>query len=121
MPISFTAKLGRDAKTAPRRGNQLRQAHEMLAAMGADGFAERARIELLATGERAPKRDCSRIVTISRRKRHRSHGSWVRARTGIAAQLFISQSTVEYHLHKVFRKLGVKSVQMARRVLETGR
>jgi DNA-binding NarL/FixJ family response regulator len=94
----------------------------MLAAMGADGFAERARVELLATGERAPKRtvENSNDLTPQEAQISRLVGQGANNRE-IAAQLFISQSTVEYHLHKVFHKLGVKSrTQLARRVLEMG-
>ena len=100
--------------------NQLRQAHEMFTAMGAEGFAERARVELRATGERPRKQS---IETTNELTPQEAQISQLVAEGAtnveIAAKLFISPSTVEYHLHKVFRKLGVKSrTQLARHVLE---
>jgi DNA-binding CsgD family transcriptional regulator len=96
--------------------DQLRTAHGMLASMGIEAFAERARIELLATGERARKRSVEtqceltpQELQIARLVRHGARNQ------EIAAQLFISPSTVQYHLVKVFRKLGVTSrTQLAR-------
>ncbi len=107
--------LRRQRRRRDARG-QLRTAHEMLASMGAGAFAERARIELLATGERARQRTAevqdeltpqeaqiARLVSEGESNRH------------IAAQLFLSPSTVDYHLRKVFRKSGVTSrTQLAR-------
>ena len=89
---------------------QLRFAHERFFDFGMDAFAERARIELLATGEHARKRtvDTSHQLTPQEAQISRlaAQGNTNRE---IAAQLFISPSTVEYHLRKVFRKLDVKS------------
>ena len=97
----------------PRRADarkQLRVAHEMFTDFGMEGFAERARIELLATGERARKRT---VETLDQLTPQESHVSRLAAEGNtnreIAAQLFISPSTVEYHLRKAFRKLGVTS------------
>ena len=77
---------------------------------GMEGFAERARIELLATGERARKRT---VETLDQLTPQESQVSRLAAQGNtnreIAAQLFISPSTVEYHLRKAFRKLGVTS------------
>ena len=96
----------------------LRTALEAFTHMGAEAFATRAEREMLATGERARKRTVNtreeltpQEVQISRLV---AEGHTNRE---IAAQLFISPSTVEYHLHKVFRKLRVKSrTQLARRM-----
>jgi len=96
----------------------LRTALEAFTDMGADAFATRAEREMLATGERTRKRTVNtrdeltpQEVQISRLV---AEGHTNRE---IAAQLFISPSTVEYHLHKVFRKLRVKSrTQLARRL-----
>src|SRR6266576_461642 len=97
---------------------QLRFAHERFSDFGLDAFAERARIELLATGEHARKRtvDTSHQLTPQEAQISRlaAEGNTNRE---IAAQLFISPSTVEYHLGKAFRKLDVTSrIQLARRL-----
>jgi DNA-binding CsgD family transcriptional regulator len=89
---------------------QLRTAHQMLVAMGADGFAERAARELRATGERGRKRTTGTPVLLTAREAQigRLAGGGL-SNPEIAAQLFISPRTVEYHLHKVFTKLAIKS------------
>jgi DNA-binding CsgD family transcriptional regulator len=97
---------------------QLRFAHERFSDFGLDAFAERARIELLATGEHARKRtvDASRQLTPQEAQISRLAAKGNTNRE-IAAQLFISPSTVEYHLRKAFRKLDVKSrAQLSSRI-----
>jgi DNA-binding CsgD family transcriptional regulator len=88
----------------------LRTAHQMLAAMGMDAFAERARLELLATGERARKRTVETRDDLTTQERQIAE----LARDGlsnpeIGARLFLSPRTVEWHLRKVFGKLGIRS------------
>ena len=89
---------------------QLRTAYEMFASMGADGFAERAARELRATGERVHKRTADAPAQLTARETQiaRLAGDGL-SNPDIAAQLFISPRTVEYHLHKVFTKLGISS------------
>ena len=107
-----------------RRGDareQLRTAHGMLEAIGMAGFAERARRELRSTGESARKRSSAA-----------GHGELTAqellvarlARDGlsnpeISTRLFISAHTVQYHLRKVFAKLGITSRSQLDRVLPT--
>jgi DNA-binding CsgD family transcriptional regulator len=97
----------------------LRAAHESFSHMGAGAFAERARRELLATGE-----SVRRITADTRDALTPQEVQVARlARDGhtnpeIGAQLFISPRTVEYHLHKVFRKLDVGSRKELRVALE---
>jgi DNA-binding CsgD family transcriptional regulator len=99
---------------------QLRAAEGLFTEFGMDGFADRARVELRATGERTRKRT---VETSSDLTPQEGQISQLVAQGAtnqeIAAQLFISPSTVEYHLRKVFSKLGLKSrTQLAHRVLE---
>jgi DNA-binding CsgD family transcriptional regulator len=100
---------------------QLRAAEELFLDFGANAFAERARVERLATGEHARKRSPATRFELtpqeSQISRMVAEGSSNRE---IASKLFISSSTVEYHLHKVFRKFGVRSrAQLAQRVLQS--
>ena len=88
----------------------LRTAHDQLTAMGTEGFAERARRELLATGETVRKRTVETLDDLTSQE-------WQIARMAkdglsnleIGTQLFISPRTVEWHLGKVFPKLGISS------------
>jgi ATP/maltotriose-dependent transcriptional regulator MalT len=90
--------------------HQLHAAYHLFTAIGADAFAERARRELLATGEKVRKREVDTRGQLTPREEH-----IVRlARDGrtnpeIGAELFISARTVEWHLRKVFTKLGITS------------
>jgi DNA-binding CsgD family transcriptional regulator len=89
---------------------QLQAAHQMLASMGADGFAERAARELLATGERVRKRTTEAPLQLTARETQigRLAGDGL-SNPDIAAQLFMSRRTVEYHLHKIFTKLAIST------------
>ena len=97
---------------------QLRTAHQMLEAMGIGAFAERARRELAAAGEAARKRIAEPVVELTAQEAQVAR----LARDGlsnpeIGARLFISARTVQYHLGKVFIKLGISSRSQLHRVL----
>jgi DNA-binding CsgD family transcriptional regulator len=101
---------------------QLRHAHELFTQFGMEAFAERARVELEATGEHARKRTVDTRDDLTPQEAQISRLAAEGATNQeIAAQLFISPSTVDYHLRKAFRKLGVKSRhQLKPHVLEPG-
>jgi len=89
---------------------ELRTAYEMFSEFGMEAFAERARVELLATGEHARKRTIETRDDLTPQEAEIAR----LARDGlsnseIGARLFISKHTVEYHLRKVFAKLGISS------------
>jgi ATP/maltotriose-dependent transcriptional regulator MalT len=100
---------------------QLRTAHEMLAAIGMEAFAQRARRELLATGEKVRKRSDETREELTAQEEQIAR----LARDGlsnleIGAQLFISARTVEWHLRKVFTKLDISSRRQLRVALPEG-
>ena len=101
--------LRRDKRRRDAR-EHLRAAHGMFETMGAGAFAERARLELAATGQTARKRAPGHNGDLTAQEFQVA----VLAAAGstnleIAEQLFISPKTVDYHLGKVFRKVGVGS------------
>jgi len=97
---------------------QLRAAHDLLSAIGAEAFAERARRELQATGQNVSKRNRETVTTLTAQEaliaRLARDG---RTNPEIGAQLFLSARTVQYHLRKVFTKLGITSRGQLRQVL----
>ena len=89
---------------------QLRVAHAMLSDMGADAFAERARRELLATGETVHKRTVEARDELTPQELQVARLAAVgQTNPEIGSQLFLSPRTVEWHLTKVFGKLGISS------------
>jgi DNA-binding CsgD family transcriptional regulator len=112
--------LRREGRRADARA-QLRTAHDMLDAIGMRAFADRARRELLATGETVRKRAADTSDELTPQEAQIAG----LARAGlsnpeIAAQLFLSPRTVEYHLAKVFTKLNVSSRRQLRDALPDG-
>jgi DNA-binding CsgD family transcriptional regulator len=101
--------LGRENRRADARG-ELTLAYDMFTAMGMGGFAERTRRELLATGATVRTRTAEAVDQLTEQEAHIAR----LARDGlsnpeIGVQLFISARTVEWHMRKVFAKLGVSS------------
>jgi DNA-binding CsgD family transcriptional regulator len=104
-----------------RRGDarvQLRTAHDMLAAIGMTAFAQRAQRELAATGERMGKWSVETVTTLTAQEAFIAR----LARDGltnpeIGTRLFLSARTVEWHLRKIFTKLGIASRRELRAAL----
>jgi ATP/maltotriose-dependent transcriptional regulator MalT len=101
--------LRRESRRLDAR-DQLRTAHQMLLTMGIEAFAERARRELLATGGKVRKRTEETRDDLTPQEEQIAR----LARAGlsnpeIGARLFLSPRTVEWHLRKVFTKLGIRS------------
>ena len=89
---------------------QLRSAYQMLTAMGMEGFADRARAELLATGETVRKRTVDTLTDLTAQEAQIAKlARDGRTNQEIGSQLFISPRTVEWHLGNVFTKLGISS------------
>jgi DNA-binding CsgD family transcriptional regulator len=97
---------------------ELRAAYDLFCDFGMEAFAERAWGELQATGERARKRTVDTLDELTAQEAQVARlAASEHTNREIATQLFISPSTVEYHLRKAFRKLEVKSrTQLARRL-----
>ena len=115
--LLFGEWLRRQARRVEAR-TELRTAYEMFTDFGLNAFAERARVELQATGEHARQRspDTLRKLTPQEEQIARLVAEG-HTNKEIATRLFISTSTVEYHLRKAFRKLGVTSrTQLARQI-----
>ncbi|MDQ4025554.1 MAG: LuxR C-terminal-related transcriptional regulator, partial [Actinomycetota bacterium] len=89
---------------------QLRNAHHMLTTIGMEAFVERARRELMATGEKVRRRTVeTRLQLTSQEEQIARLAREGLSNPEIGARLYISPRTVEWHLHKVFNKLGVTS------------
>ena len=102
---------------------ELRTAHELFASMGMDAFAERARRELLATGESVRKRGREPSAPEDLTPQERQIAVLVRdglSNPEIGARLFLSPRTVEWHLGKIFDKLSISSRRQVREVLPRG-
>jgi DNA-binding CsgD family transcriptional regulator len=96
----------------------LRAAHDMLSGMGAEAFAERARRELLTTGETVRKRPAGTAGDVTDREAHIARlAADGRTNADIGAQMFLSARTVEWHLRNVYAKLGVSSRRELRSAL----
>jgi ATP/maltotriose-dependent transcriptional regulator MalT len=98
--------------------HELRIAQEILSTMGLEDFADRARRELLATGETVRKRSVETFDTLTPQESQISRlASLGYTNSEIGMKLFLSDRTVEWHLRKVFTKLGIRSRRDLREVL----
>jgi DNA-binding CsgD family transcriptional regulator len=90
--------------------HHLRAAYDLLTAVGAEAFAERARRELVATGEKVRKREVDTLGVLTPQEEHIARlARDGRTNPEIGAELFLSGRTVEWHLRKIFIKLGITS------------
>ena len=90
--------------------HQLRTAYDSFASIGAEAFAERARRELMATGEKVRKRQIDTRNDLTAQEEHIARlARDGRTNSEIGAELFLSFRTVEWHLRKVYTKLGIAS------------
>ena len=90
--------------------NHLRSAYDLLTEMGVEAFAERARRELVATGETLRRRSVEAREEFTAQEAQIARlAAEGRTNPEIGAELFLSPRTVEWHLHKVFAKLGIGS------------
>jgi DNA-binding CsgD family transcriptional regulator len=109
--------LRRENRRADAR-EQLHRADELLGAIGATGFGERARHELLATGETVRKRAAGTdLILTPQETQVAMHARDGKTNREIGAELFLSARTVEWHLHKICAKLGITSRRQLRDVL----
>jgi len=100
--------------------SHLHTANDMLVAMGADGFADQARHELAATGETARRRSVDTLLELTAQEAHIARlAAEGRTNPEIAAQLYVSPRTVEWHMSKIFSKLGVSSRRRLAQALRT--
>jgi DNA-binding CsgD family transcriptional regulator len=100
---------------------QLRTAHGMLAAIGMEAFAERARRELTATGEKVRRRRAETRDQLTPQEEQIARlARDGRTNSEIGAQLFLSARTVEWHLRKIFTKLGIGSRHELKAALAEG-
>ena len=107
--LLYGERLRREGRRLDARA-ELNVAHELFTSMGMEAFAERAGSELLATGEKARRRIAKTRDDLTPHERQIAE----LARDGlsnadIAARLFLSRRTVEWHLRHVFSKLGIRS------------
>jgi DNA-binding CsgD family transcriptional regulator len=111
--------LRRRARRVEAR-DQLRTAFEMFVAIGMDAFAERARRELVACGETVRRREPEASLSDALTAQERQIALLVRdglSNSEVGARLFLSPRTVEWHLSKIFAKLGVSSRRQLRDAL----
>ncbi|MGR6917809.1 AAA family ATPase [[Actinomadura] parvosata] len=115
--LLYGERLRREGRRVDAR-EQLGLAYELLGAMGADAFAERARRELQATGETTRRRpaEAGPALTAQEAQIARLAAEGL-TNPEIGAQLYISPNTVEWHLRKVFTKLGITSRKQLRATL----
>jgi DNA-binding CsgD family transcriptional regulator/tetratricopeptide (TPR) repeat protein len=114
--------LRRQARRADAR-TQLHAAHDMFVSIGMEGFAERARRELLASGETVRKRSVEAAASEELTAQEMQIALMVRdglTNAEIGARLFLSARTVEWHLRKVFTKLGISSRRQLGDALPSG-
>jgi DNA-binding CsgD family transcriptional regulator len=109
--------LRREHRNSEAR-DQLLTAYDLFEAMGARSFAGRARHELSATGASAHRRQSSTLDELTPQEaRIASLANEGLSNAEIAARLYMSASTVDHHLRKVFRKLGIRSRAQLHRTL----
>jgi DNA-binding CsgD family transcriptional regulator/tetratricopeptide (TPR) repeat protein len=111
--------LRREGRRVAARA-QLRAAYELFVAIGMEGFGERARRELLATGDTVRRRTVSSAASVDLTPQERQIALLVRdglSNIEVGARLFLSPRTVEWHLRKIFAKLSISSRRQLRDAL----